>query len=444
MDNVVVQPFQGPASGEAHVPGSKSISNRALILALLSEGSVCIGNLLNSQDTEVLREAFRELGVGVREEDPAIHIEGCAGQVKERDTSIHVENAGTVARFLPAALSLLPCGKFRFEGSEAMMKRPMAGLLDSIRALGSRIECRGDEGFFPFDLHPAGWTPSELSVDAAGSSQILSGLLIAATRAPHPMKIRLSGETVSKPFVEMTVRMIRQFGGTIEYNDPYYEIEPGLTGPALMKYEVEPDASAASYFFGLPIAVGGSTSISSLPQKSLQGDLAFVEVLENIGLFVHRSETSISVEGSPRHTSWDINFNAFSDTFLTLAALSPLLPGPTHITGIAHTRHQETDRITAMATELRKLGQRVEETEDSLTIHPDREKLISLSRTGPIAIETYDDHRVAMSFAILGSHDLHGDARGWIKILNPNCCRKTFPGFFEELARMRLIANSSQ
>ncbi|MBC2601389.1 3-phosphoshikimate 1-carboxyvinyltransferase [Puniceicoccus vermicola] len=443
MNELLIEPFQGPASGRAQIPGSKSISNRALILAFLSESTVEIRNLLRSQDTDVLREAFETLGIQASEKSSgSIQVTGCSGQPPNDSGEIYVENAGTVARFLPAALSLMPEGNFEFDGSEAMRKRPMAGLLDCLKALGTSVDYQGEEGYFPFRLSTRGWSPKTLSVDASRSSQILSALLIAATRAPHPMRIRLEGETVSKPFVEMTVRMIRQFGGTISFEEPDFLIEPGLTGPTTGVYDIEPDASAASYFFALPIAVGGATTVGSFPEESLQGDLAFTEVLQEIGLSQCLSNGDVILDGTTKTRAVDVDFNAFSDTFLTLAALAPLLPGTTRIRGIAHTRHQETDRVAAMATELRKLGQGIVEEEDSLTITPNRSAMVELSQAAPIAIDTYEDHRVAMSFGILASHDLHGDGRPWIQIRNPECCRKTFPKFFEELARMRSIANA--
>ncbi len=438
MHTLSIEPFRRPASGMVRLPGSKSISNRALILAFLSEKEVRIRYLLRSQDTDVLRNAFDTLGVATLDESGGtLIVKGCAGRPPKPTGSLYVGNAGTVARFLPAALSLLPEGTFFFEGSEAMMKRPMAGLLDSLAALGTSVGYAGEPGHFPFHLHANGWMRNELTVDASRSSQILSALLIAATRAPHPMTIRLGGETVSQPFVEMTLRMIRQFGGNVERQGLEYNVDPGLPGPESGDYAVEPDASAASYFFALPLATGGSTRVGGFPSQSLQGDLAFLEVLEAIGLSRSQSDGSIHLKCSSQLRSPDVDFNAFSDTFLTLAALAPLLPGVTRIRGIGHTRHQETDRIAAMATELRKLGQGAEETQDSLTIIPDLSAMVARTQAGPLPIDTYDDHRVAMSFAVLGCHDLHGDGRPWIQIRNPECCAKTFPTFFEELARMR-------
>ncbi|MEM0966736.1 MAG: 3-phosphoshikimate 1-carboxyvinyltransferase [Verrucomicrobiota bacterium] len=443
MSDLPVIPFRRAVNAVARVPGSKSISNRALILALLSEKTVTLKNLLHSQDTEVMRNCFGELGVSVTEPSKGtVVIEGGAEPVRSKEANLFVENAGTVARFLPAVLSLLPRGEFFFDGSDAMRERPMVGLLDSLQSLGSDVQFKGRSGFFPFILRANGWSKKTLVVDASQSSQILSALLLSGTRAPHSMRFELSGETVSKPFVQMTLRMIQQFGGRAVQDDNLFDVTPGLPGPEKEEYEIEPDATAASYFFALPLAVGGTSQVHCIPEQSLQGDLEFLKVLERIGFTVNRQDQTVSTTLIGQPSASDSDFNAFSDTFLTLAALAPLIEGTTRIRGISHTRHQETDRVSAMANELRKLGQIVEEDMDSLTITSDRSALTARTKEAPLTVETYEDHRIAMSFAILASHDLHGDGRPWISIHDPDCCRKTFPNFFDELARLRSISNS--
>jgi len=444
MNERPIPPFRAPARGTALVPGSKSISNRALLLAYLSGRTVGIRGLLRSRDTDVMRTAFSGLGVGMRETGPdALAVEGCAGMPPVSRATLAVDNAGTVARFLPAALSLLPEGRFDFDGSAAMRKRPMAGLLDCLEAVGSTITFDASPGHFPFRLEPHAWRVERLTVDASRSSQILSALLLAATRAPRPIHLALGGDTVSRPFVEMTLRMIGAFGGSVSPGENGFRIRPGLPGPADGLYEVEPDATAASYFFALPLATGGAMRVDGFPEESLQGDLEFLSVLRATGLRVEQGRSAgITVEAGAPPQAVDCDFNAFSDTFLTLAALAPLFPGAVRIRGIAHTRLQETDRVAAMATELRKLGARVEEEEGALTIHPDPAEMRRRSGSRPVVIDTYEDHRVAMSFGVLGCHDLHGDGRPWIAIRDPDCCGKTFPGFFEELARVRSIAEA--
>ncbi|MDR2845040.1 MAG: hypothetical protein LBV28_02985, partial [Puniceicoccales bacterium] len=286
-----------------------------------------------------------------------------------------------------------------------------------------------DARTFPFTLRTHGLRGGEIVVDASASSQILSALLLVAPLATAPMTIKLTGKTVSEPFVEMTLRKISQFGqdakaptdGVFHFagRDAYHP-------PIGAVYTIEPDATAASYFLALPLVAPIGVRVNGLPEDSLQGDIAFADVLQKIG--------------------GDLDFNAISDTFLTLAALAPLLTTPLTIRGVAHARKQETDRLLAVAVELEKLGQRVSPTSaelradttlGSITIYPDRAAMRRLTATAPIHIHTYDDHRMAMSFAILGCHDLHGDGRPWLAIEDPACCAKTFPDFFDVLAQVR-------
>lgn len=294
----------------------------------------------------------------------------------------------------------------------------MRGLIEALRSLGADIRCTGEEGFFPLEIHARGLRGGRTGLDASESSQLLSALLMVAPRAGDGTMIALSGN-VRRPFVEMTLHLMKEFGVAVEIPEDSraFAIRTGrYSSPG--SYAVEPDATAASYFLALPVVVGGTLPLPGLRAagQSLQGDAAFAAVL--------------SRANSRRHAGLlDENFREFSDTFLTLAAIAPLLDGPTRITGIAHTRKQETDRVAGMAHELIKLGQHVIETNDTLEIHP---RPLRADQT----IETYGDHRFAMSFAILGCHDLHGDGRPWLTIRNPGCCAKTFPNFFDVLAEV--------
>ncbi|WP_309386185.1 3-phosphoshikimate 1-carboxyvinyltransferase [Cerasicoccus frondis] len=443
-DPLTIQPFTRPVRGQVTLPGSKSITNRALILAALSKESLTLEGALFSDDTRIMANALRALGVTVSEDEAGkeIFVNGCGGQIPNAEAEIYVGNAGTAARFLTAMLCLRKDGVFKLDGSAPMRKRPMRGLLDALVAHGAaEVEYHGEPGFFPFTLKTKGMPGGELSVDASASSQILSALLMIAPLANGPLKITLSGETVSHPFIGMTLAMIEQFGvqpqgesdtGPFQFEGggAYYYPRPA--------YVVEPDATAASYYAILPWVVGGELLLKRCYGIGLQGDIKFIEAIQPLGAFFNVEESDLVAEFRERKTPGvDINFNPISDTFLTLAAITPLLDGPTTISGIAHTRHQETDRINAMATELRKLGQRVEETDDSMTVYPDKAALIAKTADAPLAIDTYEDHRVAMSFGILGSHDLHGDGRPWITINDPGCCAKTFPNFFDVLAKLR-------
>jgi 3-phosphoshikimate 1-carboxyvinyltransferase len=389
-----IQPFTRPVRGRVTLPGSKSITNRALILAALGRRPVTLHNALFSRDTRLMVAALRQLGFTVETDEPAltIRVEGRGGEIPMREAKIDIGNAGTAARFLTALVCLRPDGTYHFDGDEAMRRRPIGALLEALESQGAAASARN----FPFTLRTSGLPGGPVELDASESSQMLSALLMVAPHAKSPLTVKLKGGAGSKPFVAMTETMARQFAAH----------------PA--DYAIEGDASAGSYFLALPLVVGGDLSLDNYGGP-LQGDVRFRDVVAAVG---------------PARRAVTQDFREFSDTFLTLAAIAPLLDGPTKITGIAHTRRQETDRVAGMARELRKLGQQVIETEDSLEIHP--RPLVP-----GVEIETYHDHRFAMSFGILGCHDLRKNGQPWLTIKDPGCCAKTFPAFFDLLAGLR-------
>ncbi len=434
-DLLPIQPFTGPAQGTITLPGSKSLTNRALILAALCAKPVSLSGALFSEDTQLMTEALRQLGFTVDADPTALtlRVSGQASGFAAPKTELFVGLAGTAARFLTALCAAAPSGIYHLDGVPQMRKRPMRPLIEALRVLGADIRCLGEEGFFPIEIHATGLAGGPVSLDARESSQLLSALLIVAPLARAPIVITLVGG-VRWPFVRMTTKLMEQFGQPpIEDAESDAFRVPNSTAYSLpgATYAIEPDATAASYFFTLPLVTGGALSFPNL-HGGLQGDSRFIEVLYRLGLDGKTGDTGITFSARTpleRHgVSQD--FNAFSDTFLTLAAIAPLLDGPTRITGIAHTRKQETDRVAGMARELKRLGQDVVEEEDSLTITP---KPLRSGET----IETYGDHRFAMSFGILGCHDLHGDGRSWLTIKDPGCCAKTFPNFFELLESVR-------
>jgi 3-phosphoshikimate 1-carboxyvinyltransferase len=416
-DPLPIRPFTGPVRGSVTLPGSKSITNRALILSALSSGTVTLRGALFSRDTHIMIGALRALGFNVEADEAAltITVEGRDGAIPMRETSIDVGNAGTAARFLTAFVCLRPDGIFHFDGDVAMRRRPIGALIDALGMQGASASARS----FPFTLRTAGLPGGTVQLDASESSQMLSALLMVAPHARSPLSVKLSREAGSKPFVAMTEAMVKQFGA----------------GPS--SYEIEGDASAGSYFLALPLVTEGRVTLTNFG-GDLQGDVGFSEVLRKVGLFCDVADDGLRASHprvDPRRGG-DFNFREYSDTFLTLAAIAPLLEGPTRITGIAHTRKQETDRVAGAAAELRRLGQEVVETEDSLEIHP--RPLVSGQ-----TVETYGDHRFAMSFGILGCHDLAGDGSPWLSIADPACCAKTFPGFFDELESLRRNPSAS-
>lgn len=403
-----IQPFTQPVRGSVTLPGSKSITNRALILAALGTKTVTLTGALFSRDTRIMIAALRQLGFKVDFDETAltITVEGRGGEIPVREAKIEVGNAGTAARFLTAFVCLRPDGVYHFDGDEAMRRRPIGALLEALETQGAQASARA----FPFTLKTNGLPGGNVELDASESSQLLSALLMVAPHAHTPLTVQLKGETVSRPFVEMTNRMVAQFAA------------------APTNYAIEGDATAASYFATLAVITRGSIRVDglNLATNALQGDAEFCRLLARHNLLKIDGQT---LTGGFAHQGLKVDFNAFSDTFLSLAAIAPLFSGPTKISGIAHTRKQETDRVSGMMRELTRLGQHVIETEDALEIHP-----------RPLApgmeIETYHDHRFAMSFGILGCFDLMKNSKPWLTIKDPACCSKTFPHFFDLLASL--------
>lgn len=420
-DLLPIQPFTRPARGEVTLPGSKSLTNRALLLAALCDAPVTLTGALFSEDTHLMAAALRKLGftVAANERALTLRVADQARGFTAGDADIFVGLAGTAARFLTALCAAAPRGVYRLDGVPQMRKRPMRGLLDALRQLGAEIRCLGEAGFFPLEIHACSLPGGQVSIDASESSQLLSALLMVAPLTHEGVAIIVTGG-VRRAFVNMTLRMMAEFGlsGPRPAKTNMFVVAPGryVTSGT---YAIEPDATAASYFQALPLVTGGELKLPGLrpPGAGLQGDAAFVDVLAR-------------VRRRPAGTALAEDFHEISDTFMTLAAIAPLLDGPTRITGIAHTRQQETDRVAGMARELAKLGQEVGEEHDALTIMPRPLK-------SGVEIETYGDHRFAMSFGILGCHNLHGDGRPWLSIKHPACCAKTFPNFFALLETVR-------
>ena len=435
-DPYPVKPWQAPCRGSVSLPGSKSLTNRALILGALLPRTIRLEGALFSRDSRLLVENLQALGFGVTLDEPgrSIEIAGGGGRIPNSTAELFVGNAGTAARFLTAFVCLRPNGRYRFDGDEEMRKRPMAGLLECLQALGASVRYEGAPGCFPFEISTSGLPGGEWKVDASASSQMLSALMMIAPYAGGD--VTLSAPHVRPAFVRMTADLMGQFGVS-PVGDPEngYVIRSGthysLDTPS---FNIEPDATAASYFMALPLVVGGSLLVRGMHDRLLQGDVAFAGVLKDLGMTISQSPEGWLVEAPAALSSESrmVSFRTFSDTFLTFAAIAPLLPGAVSITGIGHTRFQETDRIHAMAEGLRRAGATVSSDDDSISIQPG-----GLGGTAkPVLIETFKDHRVAMSFGILGCRDVTRTGQPWLHVEDPGCCSKTFPGFFEELERL--------
>lgn len=425
MSNAIeIEPVTRPVTGVIRPPGSKSLTNRAFVVAALAEGTTELTGVLDSRDTRVMVESLRRLGLEVRHEPAAgvARVTGCGGKFPVDRADLWLENSGTSIRFLTAACTL-GRGTFRLDGNARMRERPILDLITALRGLGADIRCETDSGCPPVTISADGLAGGRVAVRGDISSQYLSALLMAAPAARSTVELQLDGELVSEPYVEMTLRVMERFGarvrieklsGAAVYQIPVQAYRGGA-------YSIEPDASAASYFFAAAAVTGGEVTVPGLSRGALQGDVEFAAVLERMGCGVNWGSDSITVRGGPLR-GVDVDMNAISDTAQTLSAVAVFAEGPTRIRSVAHMRHKETDRVSAVATELRKLGQTVDEHEDGLTIHP--------APVTPATVATYDDHRMAMSFAVIGLR-----AKG-VKIADPECTSKTYPRFFEDLRRL--------
>jgi 3-phosphoshikimate 1-carboxyvinyltransferase len=420
-DSIEMRP-SGPVCGTIRPPGSKSITNRALACAALAEGASVLAGALDSEDTRVMIEALGRLGIHV-EHDPAaatIRVAGCGGVLPVREAELFVANSGTTMRFL-TALVALGHGRFRIDGTPRMRQRPIGDLLEALGQLGADAVSEADNGCPPVVVRAAGLPGGRALVAGSISSQFLSGLLLAAPGARRPVELAVSGELVSKPYVEMTLAVMAAFGIPVESEDLRRFVVPVGRPYQGRHYAVEPDASAASYFFAAAAITGGRVTVEGLSRRSLQGDVAFCDCLAQMGCQVHEEADSITVTGRPLR-GIEVDMNAISDTVQTLGAVALVAKGPTTITGVGHIRHKETDRIAALAAELPKLGAAVLERDDGLQIVP--------GALHGAEIETYNDHRMAMSLALVGL------AVPGVVIRNPQCTAKTYPGFFADLRKL--------
>ncbi len=426
-DTLEIVPLTAAPRTAVTVPGSKSITNRALVLAALAGRETCsLRGALRSEDTEVMIESLRALGFELSANwdlsAPEITLHDPQRGIRAQSADLFVGNSGTTMRFLTALVSL-GSGRYRLDGVPRMRERPMQELLDGLSQLGVEARSERDNGCPPIVVDADGLPGGHVRLRADRSSQFLSALLLVAPFACGEITIEVEGSLVSEPYVAMTTALLSQFRYPVEQMPgPRFRVPGGAERRWSGNYEVEPDASAASYFFAAAAVTGGCITVLGLPPDSLQGDVRFVDLLAEMGCRVEYCSSGITVHGRPLR-GIDVDMNAISDTVMTLAAVACFADGPTTIRNVAHIRHKETDRLFALATELRKVGAAVEEHADGLTIQP-----------GPLhgaVIDTYNDHRMAMSLALVGLR-----IRG-IVIRNPACVAKTYPGFFADLERLR-------
>lgn len=420
-DSYLVKPVTEPVRGSIRPPGSKSLTNRALITAALASGTTKLTGVLASDDTRVMVESLNRLGVPVTHdvENCTMEVTGCGGQPPAEKADLWLENSGTSIRFLTAFCSL-GNGEYRLDGNERMRERPISHLVESLTKLGVDVECELGTDCPPVRLKAAGLSGGKTSLAGNISSQYLSALLMAAPCGSNSVEIEVTGDLVSKPYIDMTMGVMAQFGATVLCPDPRrFAISPQQYKAT--NYAIEPDASAASYFFAAAAITGGEVTVEGLTSYALQGDVHFVEALEEMGCEVDYGDDTITVKGG-KLTGVDIDMNAISDTAQTLAVVALFAEGPTRIRNVGHMRHKETDRVAAVVNEIRRMGVEAEELDDGLAITP--------GKIQPATIETYDDHRMAMSFALAG---LRSEG---IRIADPSCTGKTYPHFFSDLEKL--------
>jgi 3-phosphoshikimate 1-carboxyvinyltransferase len=453
-DEITLRAVGRPVDRTVRLPGSKSLTNRALLVAALAGGTSPLEGVLLADDTRLMIEALRALGIGVQElaSDPSgrreaaeVVVEGRGGYWPNAEADLFCGNAGTAMRFLTAACAI-GHGEYRLDGVPRMRARPIGDLVDALRSLGAPIEYEEREGYCPLRVHARGLRGGTVRLESPPSSQFVSALLMAAPYAARDVMIDVAGALPSEPYVGITLRVMEAFGAAVVEERcstaaPGCESSPAVLGcvpggprkfivPARQtyratRYRIEPDASAAAYFLAAAALTGGRVTVEELGAVSCQGDARFVEVLERMGCRVDRTQDATTVWGPAdgRLRGIDVDLNAMPDTAPTLAVLAAFAEGPTRIRNVGNLRIKETDRLAALAAELRRMGVET-------TVHLDE---IEIRPAGPpksAVIETYDDHRMAMSFALAG---LRVDG---LVIRNPRCVSKTFPGFFELWAEL--------
>ena len=415
MDSLELKPARR-AAGTVRLPGSKSISNRVLLLAALAQGETEVTGLLDADDTRVMRDALSALGVRFSGSKTV----GVGGVFPVKQADLSLGNAGTAFRPLTAALALSG-GEYRLSGVPRMHERPIGDLVDALRAIGARIDYTGKEGYPPLAIHPGEINASVVQVRGEVSSQFVTALLMALPLLQKESTIEITGELISKPYVEITLNVMRRFGIDVARDDWRSFHIPAAKYKSPGRIFVEGDASSASYFLAAGALGGGPVRVEGVGRGSIQGDVRFTEVLEKMGAEVSLEDNAIEVRGRGKLRAIDMDMNHIPDAAMTAAVLALFADGPSTLRNIGSWRVKETDRIAAMATELRKLGATVEEGRDSLGITPAPLK-------PNVAIDTYDDHRMAMSFSLVSLGGVP------VRINDPACVAKTFPGYFEILA----------
>ena len=431
MKQYVCTPIEGFHRFEVTVPGSKSITNRALLVGALAEGTTVLRGVLFSDDSKVFMQALRDIGflVEVNEEEHKVVIEGLGGSIPavsgaHEGRRVYVGSAGTAARFLTALLAL--SGQhFWVESSEQMKKRPMEPLLRALEELGAKFEFLEQPYAFPFRIcGREDRNPESVGLNIDASSQFLSALLLSGVMCREGVTVHLTGTRSARAYVGITMKMMEEFGCQVcRLDENTYRVMRGQTYRG-REYQIEPDVSAACYFYGLAAVTGSEVKVMHVHSATTQGDIKFIDVLEQMGCHVKEERDGVVVTGVKcgQLRGVHVDMSDFSDQTMTLAAVAPFADSETVIDGVGHIRGQESDRIHGIVTELARMGIRCEERPDGITVHP--------GEVRPAVVNTYEDHRMAMAFSLVGCR-----VKG-IVIDNPGCCRKTFENYFELLTSL--------
>jgi len=423
LPSLKINPITHPLNAIVRVPGSKSLTNRALLITALANGTTRLTNALFSDDSKYFANALKTLGFDVQldEANHEMKVTGLGGKIPAKKAELFIGNAGTAARFLSAFLTL-GHGEYVLDGEPRMRERPIGDLIDALHQLG--VEMESTNNCPPVEIFAKGLSGGKTKIAGNISSQFLSALLMVAPYAQTPIEVELTTDLNSKPYVDMTIAIMKDFGVEIERQGYSKFIIHPTCYSSLSTYPIESDASAASYFFAAPVICGGTVKVENISRKSVQGDIGFLDALVKMGCTVTETDNCLLVTGTTELHGIDIDMRDISDTAQTLAAVAPFASSPTRIHGIASARVKETDRVSSTCTELRRLGVQVDEHADGMTIYP-------CQTFQPANIQTYNDHRMAMAFSLIG---LRFDG---VTIENPACVSKTFPNYFEALDTLR-------
>ncbi|MFM2485093.1 3-phosphoshikimate 1-carboxyvinyltransferase [Celerinatantimonas yamalensis] len=424
-EQLTLQPIDS-VTGVVHLPGSKSISNRALLLAAMAKGTTTLTNLLDSDDIRHMLAALQQVGVSVRlsADKTCCDIDGLAGPLRggSECVKLFLGNAGTAMRPLCAALTLTQ-GMYQLTGEPRMEERPIGPLVDALRQSGAQIDYLKNDGYPPVKIIGSGLSGGTVTIDGSVSSQFLTAFLMAAPLAARPTTIEINGELVSKPYIDITLKMMARFGVDVENHDYQRFVVPtGIGYQSPGQFLVEGDASSASYFLAAG-AMKGDVTVQGVGRLSMQGDVVFADVLAQMGADIEWGDDYIRARHVKPLQAVDLDLNAIPDAAMTLATVALVAQGTTAIRNVYNWRVKETDRLAAMACELRKLGAVVEEGQDYLLVTP-------VTKLQHAAINTYNDHRIAMCFSLVA---LTGTA---VTINDPGCTSKTFPDYFQQFARI--------